>query len=244
MKAWKVALLVLAFCLLPAYAGAVEDGYTVFHGSREVSWVAVTVDDCYDMSHVTEILDLCETYGVPVTFFVVGSALQEADAEIWQRALSMGCEIGNHTWSHERLYKLSREQIKSQLDRTAERLDKVLGWHYGMQVMRPPYGRLSADPSKKSDKWVVESIEQAGYLHAVRWDVDQTDPDKAIQDVENGSIILYHANPKDVRCLKQLLPELLEQGYQLVTVSDLLDLGMPVVAEEIDWMVGKIEGLP
>ena len=241
MRKLVTALLLLACCLLPACAGAVEAGYTVFHGNRDDTRIAITVDDCYDIDHVSEILDLCEQYEIPVTFFIVGSALKQDDADIWQRALRMGCEIGNHTWSHERLYNLSGTKIKSQLDRTEEKLDKVLGWHYEMQVMRPPYGRLSTDPNKKSDIRVVEAIEEAGYLHAVRWDVSQTDPDKAIKDVENGSILLYHANAKDVRCLAKLIPALLEKGYIPVTVSDLLDLGMPLIAEETNLLTIKLE---
>ena len=233
---WAEALAVfLALLVLPlGSAGAVEAGYTVFHGSRDDSRIAITVDDCYDISHVTEILDLCEAYDIPVTFFVIGNALKQDDTDIWQRALTMGCEIGNHTWSHANLPSLSGKAIISQLDRTEAKLDKVLGWHYEMQVMRPPYGRLSTDPAKKSDIWVVEAIEKAGYLHAVRWDVSQTNPDQAARDVKNGSILLYHANAKDVRCLAQLIPELLEQGYVPVTVSELLELDAPAVAGRME----------
>lgn len=107
----------------------------------------------------------------------------------------------------------------------------MLGFHYAMQVMRPPYGKLSTNPDKMSDIPVVEAIEAAGYAHAVRWDVSQTDADKALRDVQNGSLLLYHANPKDIRCLKKLIPALLEAGYQCVTASDLLAL-LPVPDEQ------------
>lgn len=226
-------LLCLVLCLLLPFvrAVAVEQGYTVFHGNREHARIALTVDDCYDGEHVAEILDLCEEYDVPVTFFVIGSALKLDDRELWVRALELGCEIGNHTWSHPRLPELNSRDIKRQLTRTQEKLDKLLGFSYTMQVMRPPYGTLSQDPHKKSDIWVVEAIEEAGYLHAVRWDVSQTDPDKAIRDVENGSILLYHANPKDIRCLRQLIPQLLET-YTCVMVSELLELPPPASSDD------------
>ena len=129
---------------------------------------------------------------------------------------------------------LSRDGIISQLTRTQTRLDEVLGWHYAMQVMRPPYGRLSADPSHKSDLWVVEAIEDAGYVHAVRWDVSQTDPDKALRDVQCGSILLYHTNARDIRCLTRLIPDLVEAGYECVTVSELLS---PAPATDTAWLV-------
>lgn len=234
----KIASLLLALFLIPIFpAYAVEAGYTVFHGSRDKPDIAITVDDCYNIENVQAILALCEEHGVPVTFFVIGSALKTKDGPVWQSAIDMGCEIGNHTWSHPQLYKLNSREIKSQLRRTQDKLDRILGHHYPMQVMRPPTGRLSADPAKKSDIWVVEAIEAAGYLHAVRWDVSQTNPDKAIRQVQNGSILLYHANKKDIRCLKQLIPDLLDAGYHCVTVSELLGLTAPestwTVEEEI-----------
>ena len=231
----KIACLVLAVFLAPIFpAKAVEAGYTVFHGDREQHRVALTVDDCYNIDHVQAVIDLCREYNVPVTFFVIGKALKVKDREVWQSALDAGCEIGNHTFSHARLPDLNRDGIISQLTRTQSRLDEVLGWHYAMQVMRPPYGRLSADPSHKSDLWVVEAIEDAGYVHAVRWDVSQTDPGKALRDVQCGSILLYHANPKDIRCLTRLIPDLVEAGYECVTVSDLLS---PAPAADTAWLV-------
>lgn len=225
----KIACLALALFLIPIFpALAVENGYTVFHGSRDEKRISITVDDCYSNDYVSAILDLCEEYEIPVTFFVIGSALKLDDQELWQRALALGCEIGNHTWNHPYLPELNSKNIKSQLNRTQEKLNTLLGGVYTMQVMRPPYGRLSTDPSKKSDIWVVEAIEAAGYVHAVRWDVSQTDPDKALKQTQNGSILLYHTNRKDVRCLTQLIPALLEEGYECVTVSSLLGLDAPV----------------
>lgn len=209
-------------------AKAVKAGFTVFNGDRTKPTIAITVDDCYSSDNVAKILDVCQQYDVPITFFVIGKALKLEDGALWQRALALGCEIGNHTWGHPRLPDLNAEQIKQSLSRTQEKLDKLLGHSYVMQVMRPPYGSLSKDPNRKSDLWVVEAIEEAGYLHAVKWDVDQTDPDEAMEDVQSGSILLYHANPEDVRCLEKLIPALLEQGYGCVTVSELLALPTPV----------------
>lgn len=218
----------LCFLLSPLQGKAVEAGYTVFNGDRTLPQIAITVDDCYNSDHVREVLTLCAEYNVPVTFFVIGSALKLEDQQLWQEALALGCEIGNHTWSHPRLPTLNSRDIKKQLSKTQEKLDKVLGFSYPMQVMRPPYGSLSTDPHKKSDIWVVEAIEEAGYLHAVRWDVSQTNAKKALKDVQNGSILLYHANAKDIRCLETLIPALLEAGYTCMTVSELLGLPAPV----------------
>ena len=233
----RCAVFAMAWMLmmLPMAARGVEKGYTVFHGSREDRRVAVTVDECYDAAHVQEILDLCGEYDAPVTFFVIGKALKTRDGAMWREAIDMGCEIGNHTWSHARLPDLNSRDIKRQLRKTQERLNEVLGFDYPMTLMRPPYGRLSSRSGQISEKWVVEAIEEAGYVHAVRWDVSQTDPAKALRQVQSGSILLYHANAKDVRCLRTLIPALQEAGYTLCTVSELLGLDAPetwLVAEE------------
>lgn len=225
----RLCVLLVLLCMFPGSVFAVEKGYTVFHGSRDAPRIALTVDDCYNADHVTAILDLCEAYDVPVTFFVIGNALKNKDQALWRRAIDAGCEIGNHTWSHARLPDLNSRDIKQQLHLTQERLDKVLGFSYPMRLMRPPYGRLSRKSGQISDMWVVEAIEAAGYAHAVRWDVSQTDPAKAIRQANNGSILLYHANPKDIRCLTRLIPDLLAKGYTLCTVSTLLGEPAPEV---------------
>ena len=56
------------------------------------------------------------------------------------------------------------------------------------------------------------------------WDVSYTDAQQAFEATENGSILLFHTNYEDLNCLKELIPMLLEAGYELVTVSDLLGL--------------------
>lgn len=217
-------VIILCLSMLPLGALAAEKSIDVYHGDRSKPRIAITVDDCYDEKHIQAVIDLCVEFDVPVTFFVIGKALKYDHQQLWQDAIDAGCEIGNHTWGHVRLPTLNSRQIKAQLRNTQEKLDGLLGYHYPMQVMRPPFGTLSLDSGKTSRSKVLTAIEEAGYLRVIRWDVSQTDPAKAIKDVKNGSILLYHTNGKDVRCLATLIPQLLEQGYECVTVSELLNL--------------------
>lgn len=217
MKKLALVLLCLLF-LCPTLSHG--EGFVVYHGDRESNRVAVTMDDCYEKLHIRRTLALCKEYNVPVTFFVLGAVLHEKDAELWQEAIDLGCEIGNHTWGHLNLGNLKPQSITHQLNSTQQQLDKVLGYHYPMQVMRPPYGALS----KTGSSYVVDTIAKAGYLKVALWDVSQTDFNLAKGQVQGGSILLYHANPKDVACLEKLIPYLLEKGYELVTVSELVGL--------------------
>lgn len=93
-----------------------------------------------------------------------------------------------------------------------------------MQIMRPPGGSINGK--------VTKTIGNTGYQYVVKWDVSQTDFEQVIKDIQNGSILLFHGRQKDIRCLEQLIPWLLQQGYECVTVSDLL--GIAPVATSTD----------
>lgn len=218
-------LLLMLVCHTLFPAARAEESFSVRHASREEPRIAITVDDCYDIEQVQAAIDLCVEYQITMTFFPIGNALKFADGPVWQQALDVGCEIGNHSWGHVDLTGKTAHQVRYQMLRTQQKLDEMLGYHYPMQVMRPPMGR--------STKAVQEAVASVGYLRMVKWDVSQTDPDKAIKDVQNGSILLYHGRAKDIRCLKKLIPQLLEQGYQCVTVSQLLGLPEIVTSDEI-----------
>ena len=219
----------LVFCTLLAFqitiASASTDILTVRCGDREQQKIAITMDDCYDISHVRTAIELCKQYEIPITFFPIGNALKYADAGVWQNAVDAGCEIANHSWGHKDLTTLSERKIRFQLLRTQQKLDEMLGYHYPMQVMRPPFGSTS--------KRVAAAAASVGYMSVVKWDVDETDTVKAFRAVQNGSILLYHARAKDIHCLQKLIPKLLEQGYECVTVSELLGLDPVIPSEEI-----------
>lgn len=211
----RILILLMLLCGV-AYG---EEAAVVSHGDRSVPRIAITVDDCYDRTHIESAVELCEKYGVVVTFFPIGNALKFADGPLWQRALDAGCEIGNHTWGHKVLTVLNAREIRFQMLRIQQKVDQMLGYHYPMQVMRPSGGFVNAK--------VKRAVASVGYGYIVKWDVSQTDVTKAMRAVQNGSILLYHARAKDIRCLEALIPKLQAGGYECVTVSELL--GLPPV---------------
>lgn len=218
-------LFCLLLCLMLVTPALAESGFTVRHGNRERPRIAITIDDCYDTEQVMAAVALCRQYDVHMTFFVIGSALKFADTDVWQAVLDAGCEIGNHSWGHTDLTKLTAHQIKFQMLRTQQKIDEILGYHYPMQVLRPPYGRTNGT--------VASAIAEIGYLSVARWDVSQTNASQAVKDTQNGSILLYHARAKDIRCLTTLIPALQAQGYECVTVSELLDLPPVEISEGV-----------
>lgn len=217
--------LVLCLMLLVPVARAAEAGFTMSNGSRNEKRVCITVDDLKDVEMLEQIFRLGQELGVPMTFFTLGYVIQEEDAELWREIAESDCEIGNHCYWHESLPQKPHSDIVNLLNRVQEQLDEVLGYHYPMQVMRPPYGNVRI--GNGSNLPVVRAVEAAGYKHIVLWDVSETDPAKCVKKVKNGSILLFHTIQKDLDCLKTLLPELIEQGYEFVTVSEMA--GLPPV---------------
>ena len=217
-----IRLLVMTLCLLliASTASALPENYVVRHGDRDQKKVSITVDDGWDLSILREIHELSVELDFPITWFMVGTQFRHEDKALWEDVIAHGSEIGNHTWKHSRLLRFNISNGHPQTRLTQERVDEVLGYHYPLRLMRPPYGEY-----KNAEKNFLPIFEKYGVEKVVLWDVSQTNPQKAIKDVQNGSILLYHTRKADLECLKVLVPMLREQGYELVTVSDLL--GMP-----------------
>lgn len=225
----KLLAFLLACCLLlPVMAALAEEEdplskFAIRSGRRSDHRVAITVDDAFDLAFVWKIRDLFDELGVVGTFFPIGKMLSEEDRAEWIKLLDNGNEIGSHNMGHYRMGDSNPWDIISALGRFQEQLDRTLGFHYQVQSFRPPYGNIS-DANGKTNKF-RGAVQTFGYQHVILWDVSQTEAKKAIHQVQNGSILLYHSRLKDYQCLQELIPQLLDQGYQLVTVSDLLGFG-------------------
>ena len=236
----RVLALILCLCALVSFAWAEETGLETFavkHGSRESKKVAITVDDCYKTATewIAADVELCKQYGIHMTFFpiVKTGCLEEKYRNLWQSVLDAGCEIGCHGYQHLRLGSFDYWTLVKRLGRWQEELDKTLGYHYQTRWLRPPYG--SIDGGKKlNDKQVISALKRFGFDHYVHWEVSETkNMEKALEDIQPGSILLFHSKKKDTRFLEQLIPVLQEQGYEMVTLSELFGFDPPETSEEL-----------
>ena len=81
---------------------------------------------------------------------------------------------------------------------------------------------------------MIKAIQKYGFEHIVDWDVSETvDLKKALKATQNGSILLFHSKKKDTLFLEKLIPELLERGFELVTVSELFGFEPPETGEAL-----------
>ena len=149
-----------------------------------------------------------------------------------QRAYSLGCEIGNHTSWHDSLPQLTPGDIVYTLVMFQQSLDQTLGYHYEVRWLRPPYGNLQNESGSMMD--VMQICKRVGYSHAILWDVSEMRSAKAAAELtHNGSILLFHARKDDYACLEELIPMLLEAGYEPVTVSGLFGYDPPPTSDEV-----------
>lgn len=182
--------------------------------------IALTFDDG-PSEETDRILRVLAEYDGRATFCVIGSKV-EAYADVIRRAIAGGNEIACHTWSHPKLINLSAANVRSQIERTNNIVREVTGG-YEIKVLRPPYG--------STNKTVRSICADMGLLIA-HWQVDTKDwatrntakTYKAImKGAETGVIVLCHdLYSTTAAAAEQAIPELVAQGYQLVTVSELL----------------------
>ena len=191
----------------------------------DVSWidpskpmVALTIDDGPAASSSQSILDTLEKYGAHCTFFWVGDRTQTYK-EAAERAISLGCEVGNHSYGHEYLNKLSESEISYQINEGVKALNELTGWNKQAYIFRCPGGNVTD---------YVKSIVNAPIIY---WSVDTRDWEsrdcdkivaKLVGQCQDGDIILCHEiYGATADALAIAIPKLQAEGFQIVSVSEM-----------------------
>ncbi len=225
----KSLLWALLLCLLAAAgSAAAETGleqFAVRHGNEESPRIAITMDDVWETEWVWRSAELCEKYGIHMTFFPCGVNLAEEDRDSWRRVIELGNEIGCHSYFHESFRDDTVANLQARLTRFQKKLDAVLGFHYATRWFRPPFGNITDQDG--TNRSAYAAAKKAGYDHVLLWNVSNTDPTQALHVARNGCIMLFHARKADYECLEILIPQLLEAGFEPVTVSALFGLELP-----------------
>ena len=190
-------------------------------------YIALTFDDGPNQKLTPRLLDLLAQHHIHVTFFVVGENVVE-HPEILQRAIREGHEIGNHSWSHPNLAKMSDENVRSQIKRTEDAITSAIGSR--PTLFRPPYG--SVTPHQKH--FIHDEL---GY-EIILWEVDPLDwknpgpnvvSSRILKETHPGSIVLAHdIHAQTIQAMPATLSELEAKGFKFVTVSELLKLESPI----------------
>ncbi|MBQ7433148.1 MAG: polysaccharide deacetylase family protein [Lachnospiraceae bacterium] len=185
--------------------------------SKDIKKVAITFDDGPDPIWTEKLLDGLAERNVHATFFVLGKKVAENEA-LLKRMQEEGHLIGNHSYNHVQLNRLREAVVKKELDDTNEQVYEATG--YRPEYVRPPYGAWD----KKKDC--------PGEMMTVYWTIDTMDwqlldADKVMKNVvgkvSDGDIILLHdVYESSVDAALKIVDYLQEEGYELVTVDQLI----------------------
>lgn len=180
--------------------------------------VALTFDDG-PSKYTEKILDVLKKYDACGTFFLIGNKV-DFYRDVLKRMINEGSEIGNHSYDHKLLTRLSKKQFEEEINKTQDAIKKATG--FTPLLFRPTYGGYTDLLKSYTD------------LKFVLWDVDSRDwqvktKSKILQNVlpnvKSGSIILMHDNHEySLNALDDVISNLKKQDYKFVTVSELLEL--------------------
>lgn len=201
-------------------------GRLVDRVETEKKLVALTFDDGPTAEVTRPLLDMLEKEQVRATFFVTGAEL-EKNMDRGIRIVAAGHELGNHSYSHTRMIFVTPSFVREEIERT-DALIREAGWQNAIHF-RPPYGKklfvlpyYLSNTGRTSVTWDVEpdsdTKAKAGEI-----------ADRAVAQTRSGSIILLHVmypnRVESYKAVPAIINRLKEQGYEFVTVSELLAAG-------------------
>lgn len=181
--------------------------------------VALTFDDGPHPKYGPPIIETLKKYNVVATFFEVGYMLEKY-SYVSLSAKEIGCEIGSHTYDHINLKKATEQERIDELKQMDDLYFSIFNEY--PKLLRPPYGAYINE--------LTNIINQAIIL----WSIDTNDwqyrnKDKIINHIKehgnlDGEVILMHSTYKETaEATEELVPWLLDEGYQIVTISELIE---------------------
>jgi len=204
-------------------------GYTPPLYDPDKPMVALTFDDGPHKPSSSRILDALEKANARATFFILGERVANEKATII-RGNELGCEYGNHTWDHTNLSTLTAEEIAEQINKTDEALESVIGMK--SSLLRAPYAAVN------------DTVSQTAGKPFIGWSIDTEDwqnndiqhvKDAVLNNIKDGDIVLMHdLYSSTATAAEQIIEELTQRGFQIVTVSELME------ARNITLVPGKV----
>lgn len=210
-------------------------GETVIGTPGHGKLLALTYDDGPNPRWTPELLDLLELHGVKATFFVVGKYVEQ-HPELVRRTLAEGHALGNHTYSHASLLRLSEERIGEELARCAEAVERA-----GCAFSELPQGKLCRPPYGRKRPASLRAVRRSGYV-PVLWSVTCWDWSKrattetierhALKQTRGGDVILLHDGDGDhgldvdrhgsIAATEWIIEHYSKQGFEFVTIPELV----------------------
>src|ERR1700730_17573408 len=189
-------------------------------------YIAMTFDDGPSAENTPRLLEILKQRNIKATFFLIGQNVA-ANPDIVRRILAEGHEVGNHSWTHPQLSKLSDDRVTAEITKTQDAIKDASG--YTPTLLRPPYGAITP----RQREW----IENQFGLNVILWSVDPFDwkrpgasviTQRILSQARPGAIILSHdIHKQTVDAMPATLDGLLAKGYKFATVSQLIAMNKP-----------------
>lgn len=181
--------------------------------------LALTFDDG-PSKYTDKLLDIFKEYNCRGTFFMIGKQVSAKKSTLI-RMVEEGHDLGVHTWNHKNLKTLTLEEIRYEVSSARDKVEEITGVR--PNLVRPPYGAVN------------DTVKEASNLdgfYIINWNIDTLDwqlrdaklvHDSVMNQAKDGAIILLHDLHKEtVEAMVTVIPALIAEGYQLVTVTELL----------------------
>ena len=194
--------------------------------------IALTYDDGPYEKTTSRIVDILEANNSVATFFIVGNRINSSTAPVLKDAVAIGCEIANHTHAHETLTKISDSEINQQINDANNAVSKYIGTT--PKLLRAPGGHYKGIEDKVPMPFIQWTIDTEDWRNKDSSNKSRTEAERqakieeitadVIKNVQAGDIILMHdIYDFTVDLSANLIPKLVEQGYRLVTVSEMFE---------------------
>jgi peptidoglycan-N-acetylglucosamine deacetylase len=198
--------------------------YTQAHVDQP--YIAMTFDDGPSAENTPRLLEMLKQRNIKATFFLIGQNVA-SNPDIVRRILAEGHEVGNHSWTHPQLSKLSDDRVTAEITKTQDAIKDASG--FTPTLLRPPYGAITT----RQREW----IENKFGLNIILWSVDPFDwkrpgasviTQRILTQVRPGAIVLSHdIHKQTIDAMPATLDGLIGKGYKFVTVSQLIAMNKP-----------------
>ncbi|MEH7110936.1 polysaccharide deacetylase family protein [Neobacillus niacini] len=191
----------------------------IYRGHPEKPMVSFIINVAWGNEYLPEILATLKRHQVSASFFLEGNWVKN-NPDLAKMIVSAGHEVGNHSYSHPNMQRLSASQTREQMVRTNEVIEAATGKK--SEWFAPPSGsyrdetvKIAAELKMKTVMWTVDTID---------WQKPSPDQliNRVISKIDNGSMVLMHPTEPTAKSLDRLISLIKEKGLRISTVSDLM----------------------
>lgn len=205
---------------LAAVVGQGERLVPIYYVEMNEKKVAFSFDASWGAERTEKIIEILKENDIKTTFFLTGFWV-EAYPEYVKLIAQEGHEIGNHTLTHPHLNSLTGDEVRAELKRVEQMIERVSGQI--TSLFRPPFGEYSNQ--------VIEVATELGYK-TIQWSIDSLDwqnltreeiVERVTSRSHKGAIVLFHNNGLyTADALPEIIAHFRKQGYEIVPISELI----------------------